>query len=263
MLVDGDFEEAIQLADPMRRDGEIVPITRPATAAGDLRGSVFAWPVEHYIQAIQVLTQRGEAVKQQIYEITGIHDLQRGATKERESAAAQRMKGAFGNVRMTPRSAPMARFVRDLLRLEAEVMAEMFDRETLQRMSGVPVDEAMLAMMREEKLRNTAIEVATDATIRPDQEQEKAEAIEFVQATTGFLQQAVVVSTQAPLLAPLMFEVFRQATQTFKFSRNIEAVIDQTVEAIIGQAQQQMAMQQQQMGAQPPNGAAPQQGMMQ
>ena len=135
-LVDGDFTEVVSIG--TSRDGDNIPISRPATAAEDLGSSIWAWPIQNVIQVILGLVQRSDQLRQFIYEVTGIRDLMRGATEERETAKAQGLKGQYGRVRMTPRSQPMQEYVRDTLQLKAEIMAEMFDPSTLERISARP-----------------------------------------------------------------------------------------------------------------------------
>ena len=259
VLVDGDFAEVVKIASAT--DGTAIPLDRPGDVAEDLGKRIWWWPLETIVQVISTLTARAEQLERHIWQVTGLHDLQRGSTMERESAAAQKLKAGFGQVRMTPRSLPMARYVRDCLRLKSEVMAELFDQATLERIGGVPVTPEMMKLLREEKLRNTNVAVATDSTVRPDQAAEKEEATEFLAASSSFLQQIAAVGQVQPAMVPLMLETFKQAARTFKWSRTIEPMIDQTVQ-LIGQqvaaqlqlqeaqvAMQQQALQQQQMMA--------------
>lgn len=262
-FTDGDFTEAISVA--TAEDGKVIPIDRPDTTAGDLSGSIWAWPLTNIVAVIEQLGRRSAELQNQIWQITGIHDLQRGATKERESAAAQKLKSGFGQVRNVPRSLPMARYARDVLRIKAEIMAELFEPATLERISGVPVTPDMMALLREEKLRNTQIAVATDATVRPDVHAEQESAVEFMQASAQFLAQVAQVGAAMPPLLPMMIEAYRQAARTFKFARNLEPIIEQTVAMVAQQVQQQQAqqalMQQQQAQAQAMQAAAMNGGM--
>jgi hypothetical protein len=248
VVVDGDLAEIIDIA--KAKDGDAIPLGTPGGVAEDMNARIWWWPVERIIQVIGTLQQRAEQLKMQIFELTGIHDLQRGASKERETAAAQRLKGQYGQVRMTPRALPMARFVRDCLRIKAEIMAEMFDPGTLERIGGKTVTPEMIALMREEKLRNTNIAVATDSTVKPDMHAEREDATEFMAASNSLLEQVAAVAQAMPAVVPLMMESYRQTIRTFRFARNLEPMIDQTVQMITQQVQQMLAqqqMQQQQM----------------
>lgn len=259
-VVDGDFSEILSVA--TATDGDNIPIQRPATAAEDLQSSIWPWPIQNIIQVILGLVQRSEQLRQFIYEITGLSDLTRGATKERESATAQRLKGQYGAVRMTPRSQPMHEHVRDALRIKAEIMAEMFDPETLTRISGIPATPEMIQLLRDERLRNTNIEVATDSTIRPDKIAEKEEAVEYVGAVMGFLQAVVpIVSNPAGIvMVPLLMEILKAATKPYKFGRQLEEQLEQTTDGLSQLAQQQI--QQQVMAQQQAGAIAQQQAMM-
>lgn len=229
MFVDGDAVEVLSVRDA--KDGTSIPVGSPGRTAEDISKSIEWWRINEIIQVITGLTLRAQEVKNQIYEVTGLSDLTRGATKERETAAAQRLKAGFGDVRMTPRSEPMALYVRDMLRLSAEIMAEMYDPETLAAIGGEPVDEAMLDLLRSEKLRNTQIEVQSDSTIRPDRFQQKQEAIEFLTAVAQYLGAAAPIAQQAPVLTPLLLAMLKEAARTFKFGRQVEEQLDQLAAA--------------------------------
>ena len=264
VFVNGDFTEVVDVK--TAKDGTVIPLGGDRTAE-DISASLWWWQLQAVVQTIVQLTQRAEECKALIYEVTSISDLMRQATKERESAAAQKMKGAFGRVRMTPRSQPMAEYIRDTLRIKAEIMAEMFQPGTLQRISGVPVTPEMLALLREEKLRETTVEVQTDSTVRPDAEQDKADSIEFVEAVTGYLERALPLMTQAPQLTPLLLEMLRQAVAPFKFARQLEGLIAETGEQMkMSALQAQMAPPMPAAAGAPPApngaGAAPPQMVM-
>lgn len=261
-IVDGDFIEihAISAA----TDGDNIPTRRQEVVAADLRGSIYEWPVDRVVAAISLLTARSQALRQDIYELTGISDLRRGIGQERESATAQKLKASYGSVRMTPRSKPMAEFVRDLLRIKAEIMAEHFAPESLARISGSAVPPPVHQILQTEKFRNTMIDIETDSTVAADEEQDKADANEFVTGMVGYLKEAVQIAAAAPPMLPLLMEMLKAVARPFKFGRQFEQTIDATADALGAMVAQQAAMGGM-MGAAPPpagNGAMPP-GMMQ
>jgi hypothetical protein len=77
-----------------------------------------------------------DQIKQAIYEIMGISDIMRGATRATETATAQRIKGSMGMSRLEDQKQAASNFVRDLLRLKAELIAQNFDPQTLEAMTG-------------------------------------------------------------------------------------------------------------------------------
>lgn len=148
----GGYDGALkEIPDILRGDDlELVPINdmERYLQKGGLPAAVMWLPLDMLGQAIAALYQARDQSKQELYEITGISDLVRGATKASETATAQQLKGNFGNLRMQPRTKPFTRFVRDILRIMAEIMSEHYSPETLQRMTGfnlpTPQEKAQL-----------------------------------------------------------------------------------------------------------------------
>lgn len=205
---------------------------------GGLDKAITWFPIEKTAQVLGVLIQNREALKQEIFEITGISDIIRGATDARETKGAQQLKANFGAQRMTPRSKPIERFARDLFRLKAEIIAEHFTQDQLQRMTGQQIPEPVMQLLRDEKARGFRIDVETDSTVAPDAAQEKAEATEFVTAVTGFLTAATELGQAAPVMTPVLMEMLKYSVRRFKAGRSLEEVIDQSADAVTQQAQQ-------------------------
>ena len=91
-----------------------------------------------------------DQIKQSIYEIMGISDIMRGATKASETATAQRIKGSMGVSRLEDQKQAAGNFVRDLLRLKAEIICQNFDAETLEAMTGEAVTPDVEAILRDD-----------------------------------------------------------------------------------------------------------------
>ena len=204
---------------------------------GGLAAAIEWLPIERIAQVIVSLNAHIAQLKGEIFEITGLSDILRGSTRATETATAQRLKGSFGALRMQPRQRPMERFVRDILRLKAEVIAEHFRPETLARMTGKPVPAAVLALLRDERLRGFRIDVETESTVRPDAEAERRNAVEFLAASTQFFTGVAPLIAAAPRSAPMFLEMFRTAARSFKPGRRLEEVIARTSEALIREAE--------------------------
>ena len=125
----------------MLEDGEFIPWKNWASLAqgGGLSGAFQSRDIAPYAAAIQTLTERGEQILQEIYEITGISDIIRGATDPRETAAGQRLKARFGTQRIQKRQKEVQRFVGELYHIKAELIAEHFEAEQLSEMSGIEI----------------------------------------------------------------------------------------------------------------------------
>jgi hypothetical protein len=111
-------------------------------AQGGIEGSVSFFPLKDIITALKQCYESREAAKAAMYEITGISDIVRGATDPSETATAQQIKSQWGGLRIRDRQKEVQRFIRDAMRLKAEVHAERFQPETLRTMSNVPLADA-------------------------------------------------------------------------------------------------------------------------
>ena len=189
---------------------------------------------------LQGLYQQRTQILEIIYEVTGISDLLRGNTKASETATAQQLKAQFGSMRMRKRQEEIERYIRDLFRIKAEIVAEHYEPEVLQGITGLQVTPEMIQIMRDDKLRSYHIDVETDSTIFADENAEKQTRIEFLQTTGAFLEKAIAVSNANPLLTPIAFQSLRFLVGAWKIGRDFEEVIDQTEQQIMQQTQQQM-----------------------
>lgn len=120
-------------------DVDFVPIAEPEmwAANGGLAGAVAFWPVEKFITVLRELYAAREQTKQAIYEITGISDIVRGASKSDETLGAQQIKTQWGSLRIQKMQRMLERTARDLFVMMAEIIPAKFSHETLQQMTGV------------------------------------------------------------------------------------------------------------------------------
>lgn len=204
---------------------------------GLINGSIAFVPLAEVVAALQAAYEARDTVKQTIYEITGISDIARGATDPDETLGAQQLKSQWGSLRIRASQKDVARFARDLIRLRAEVMCNLFSDETIINMSGAksltPQDQeivpAAIALLRNNLLRDFMIDIETDSMVEVDEQAEKQAGVEFLQATSGFMKDAM----QAPQeLQPLVGEMLMFGIRRFKVGRSIEGVFDETMEKL-------------------------------
>lgn len=210
------------------KDGQLYPVEDPANlqASGGLKNNIWMLPIDEIAAVIVQLSQRAEELKRHIYEITGISDLVRGATRASETATAQELKGRFGQLRMVPRARPMERFIRGLYRIGAEIIVENFSARTLAQMTGIEVAPDVLSALREDRLRSYMVDIETEATVAIDAEAEKQEAIELTTAMTQFIQAWASVIQVAPMTLPLAMEMMKFTFRRFKAGRSFEDTVD-------------------------------------
>ena len=82
-----------------------------------------------------------------IYEVIGIADIMRGVTNPNETLGAQRIKSMFGGNRLKQRQGDVQKWIRDTMRLKAEIVAEHFEPEKLAEMTGFKWQPMPLAPM--------------------------------------------------------------------------------------------------------------------
>ena len=192
---------------------------------------------------LQGLYNQRSQILQIIYEVTGISDIIRGGgTKASESATAQQLKAQYGSMRLRLRQDAIQKYIRDLFRIKAELIAENYEPEILQRITGMEVTDEMLEIMRNDKTRHYQIDVETDSTVFADEEEMKRTRVEFANVMGGYLVQAIEATRAAPELTPIAFEILKFVAGAWKIGRNFEDVIDQTEAQVMQQLQ---AMQQQ------------------
>ena len=132
-----------ELADILNGDeNELYPIENyhELVDIGGLEKGIMWLPIEVIARVLAGLYQQRGELKAEIFELTGLSDILRGATDARETLGAQQIKANFGNVRLTPRQQPMERHVREIFRIMAEVMAEHFTADHLLAMTGMQED---------------------------------------------------------------------------------------------------------------------------
>jgi hypothetical protein len=99
-----------------------------------------------------------------------------------------------------------------------------------------------LMLIKDKVLRNFRIEVAADSLVQIDENQNKRDRVEFLQAMGGFLSQALPMGQQAPELVPMLVDMVKFGMSAYKQAEPIEGTIDQALEQM--KQKQQMAAQQ-------------------
>ena len=143
-VYDGSVDAGLQRMLTEGTENKLIPIANWGSfaAAGGMDGSMQFMPLDGIAKAIPVLTDRFEVVKQEVYEITGIADIVRGASEANETATAQQIKGRYAALRLNDMQADVARFARDLIAMTAEIIAEHFSQKSIFEMAqkALPTD---------------------------------------------------------------------------------------------------------------------------
>jgi hypothetical protein len=221
-------------------DNDFVPSDNFASLAqkGGLSVVFQTEDISQISAVLQGLYAQRSQVLQIIYEVTGISDIIRGGgTKASESATAQQLKAQYGSMRLRLRQDGIQKYIRELFRIKAELIAENYEPDILQRITGMEVTDEMLEIMRSDKLRNYQIDIETDSTVFADEEEMKRTRVEFANVMGSFLVQAVEATRAAPEVTPIAFEILKFVAGAWKIGRNFEDVIGQTETQVMQQLQ--------------------------
>jgi hypothetical protein len=213
---------------------------------GGLQGAINLVDIRPIAEGLNMAYQAMEQVKGQIYEIMGIADIQRGQTDPNETLGAQIIKSNNASGRLKTMQHEVVNFATALLQIKAQIICQHFTEDTIIKISGAmqlsPQDQALipqaLQLLKDEPAKNFRIEVTTDSMIYQDEQQEKQNRMEFLQAMGGFLSQAIPAAQATPEITPMMMEMLKFGVTAFKAGKGLEGLIDETADKFRQQAQQ-------------------------
>ena len=205
-----------EIAELMRAgDNELIPAQNVTALLerGGLEKAIWMVPMETAAAVLAQLYVQRDATKQVIYEITGIADIMRAASDPAETFGAQKIKTTWGTQRLQRMQAEVQRYIRDILRLKAELIAEKFQPQTIAAMTMVELpteaDAAMAAQqaaqagqqpapmvtweqviqaLRDEAGRSYRIDIETDSTLTATQDNDMQALTELLGGVTALVQ---------------------------------------------------------------------------
>lgn len=261
------------------KTNQLVPVDSMASLqeSGGMKGIIEWFPLDMVILALKTSFETRKEVLEDVYQITGISDIIRGATDPNETATAQGIKSQWGSLRVRDKQQELARFARDVMRIMAEIVAKNFDAKTLAAITDVqlptqqqqqaaqiiqqaaqqgqqippppgmptpdvlqrPTWEAVMGLLKSDSMRSFRIDVETDSTVQPDENEEKARRVEFITALAQLMGAALPVLQSAPQMAPLIGKSVEFLARGFRVGREMEDIIEQTFEKIAQMPPQQ------------------------
>jgi len=211
-------------------DGKMLPVAGVDMLNGGLQNHIWLLPIADWIVALQQLYVAQDEIKNAIYEIMGISDIMRGATKATETATAQRIKGSMGVSRLEDMKGIASNFVRDMLRLKAEVICKNFDATTLSKMTGEEVTPEVEAILRSDFQRTCSVDIEADSTVQADEAAEQQSMAMVFQAIgtimTGAQQMLASGILPAPMILQFSLELIKMALHAVRYSRPVVELIN-------------------------------------
>lgn len=221
-------------------DNTLIPVDNWAAFAekGGIKGQVDWLPLDAVMAAMERLYNAREAIKQQIYEMTGIADIVRGQSKASETLGAQQIKASFASIRIKTLQDQVAQFATEILRIRAEIMVKHFDPYILLKRSNIlqiePEEQVAqaIAMLQSEEGFEWRIEISADSLAQADYAMEKQDRVEFLSTVTPFLEKAGAMAQALPESAPLLIGMLKWATAAFRNTSEIETMLDQALDSV-------------------------------
>lgn len=230
--------------------------TMAALANGKLGDAVWMWPLETAVKVLEQLYVQRDAIKQTIYEIDGIGDILRGAVDPREKLGQSQLKASWGSRRLDMQREEVQRFLRDVIRLMAEIVAEHFDPQQLMMMSGImlptaaqkaqaqqaaqqgaqlppeimkaldgPSIEDVVGVLRSDALRRFRVDVETDQSIAGDEQAEKQLMNEFLAGSAQYWT-AFAPLIQGGFPKNVAVGLYAAGTRRFNLGRDVDEALE-------------------------------------
>lgn len=95
-----------------------------------------------------------------------------------------------------------------------------------------PTWEEVIVLIRDNAMRSFRVEIESDSTIEPDEQAQKASAVEFLTTIGTLISNAGPMVQMAPPLGKLVGEGVKFVTRRFRIGREMEETIDQVMDEI-------------------------------
>lgn len=226
-----ELGEAIETAlKDMDNRATLIGVANFAAIGGQaLKDSIVWMPVRDVAEVISQLVELRRQMIEDVYQVTGISDIMRGSTEASETLGAQQLKSQYGSIRVRERQNELVRIARDATRIEAEIMAENFQPQTLLEMSQIDdlpsmADIQQQIMAVDQKLQQQAMQAAGSPQGQqmlaqdPQQAQQMLQqAQQAAEAEKQKLQQTVTIDAVVQLLRdqhirPFVLEIETDST---------------------------------------------------
>lgn len=176
----GELGDAIQSAMAATNDNQVVvPVSNWAMLGNGSPKDMLVWlPIDQIAKTVAELVQLRQQLIQDVYEISGISDILRGQTDPNETLGAQQLKAQTGSTRVRAMQEEMVRLARDMTRIDAEIIAEEFNKDTLLEMSqlDLPSDADIAKQVKELTTRKAMMEQALEQAMQSPEIRQQAEA---------------------------------------------------------------------------------------
>jgi hypothetical protein len=220
-------------------ESNMIPVDQWAVFAekGGSKGAVDWFPIDQVATVLEKLIALRQSVIGQIYELTSISDIMRGATNPRETAKAQSLKAQYSSVRLQLAQQAVGQFVRHAMRIKSEIIARHFQPETIAKQSQIMFTESAqfaqpaIELLKDYEASQYRVEVSEESLSITDYTAEQELRQSYLIAVGQFLSQAAPIVQGMPGAMPYLLRILQWTTASFKGSNDIEAVLDEAIAA--------------------------------
>lgn len=203
---------------------------------GGLKGVVDWFPIDVIAKVLSELREQRVSVVGQIYELTSISDIMRGASNPRDTLGTNKLKAQYSSVRLQLNQQDIGMFVREALRIKTEIICRHFQPETIKRISQIeftesaPFADEAIALLKNYRDAEYRIEVQEEALSIADYTAEREMRTEYITAIGQFFSQVAQTIQQMPMALPFMLKLIQWVTASFGGASDIETVLDQAIQ---------------------------------
>jgi hypothetical protein len=230
-------------------ENTLIPVDQWAAFAekGGIKGAIDWIPLEQIVKVLEQLLRNREDVKQQIYEMTGMADIIRGATKASETLGAQKIKTQYASIRIQERQKNIVQYVSAMFDIQCQLMRKHMDSQEIARLAQVDfmAEDPQLLQGALELLKNNDFDlracVEADSLSDIDFQAEKQDRMEYMSTITNYLKETMGSIQQDPILGPFLLQLLSFSLAGFKVGKKFEGELDR----MINSTQQKLSQPQQ------------------
>lgn len=230
-------------------ENDLIPVDNWAMYAekGGAKGVVDWFPIESVAATIQILSGKQTEKIQQLYQVTGMSDIMRGASQPYEAAATSKAKVQFASIRVQALQDDFARFASDLQSLKVQIIQRFYDAECIKKQSNImstmdgqdeELIDAAIALIKDHETMKWRVTIRPESLALADYAQLKQDRMEYINALAMFMQSAAPLVQLDKEITPILLELLKWGLAGFKGSNEIEGILDKAVTLYQQKAQQ-------------------------
>ena len=228
-----DFERVTGL-----EDGQFIASKNAGAfvSSGGIDKTIWVWPIEPIVKALQQLYVQRNEIKQTIYEVSGLSDIMRGASDPSETLGAQEIKQQWGSIKVQTLQRRVQGAARELFRAKVALFAKHWTDENIRLMTALPATDEqaqiwpqVMQLFRSDG-SNFRVDIETDSTIRADLTRNQQTMNNFLTGTAQFATSVGGVVQSMPQYAnqtlPVLVEVYTAFARQHKLGKQAEDALD-------------------------------------